>query len=34
VDLLIGLIRDPIRYEVRPVRGPAMPGELFVEGRR
>jgi hypothetical protein len=34
VGLLIGLIRDPFKYEVRPVNGPTMPGELFVEGKR
>src|SRR6202044_658378 len=31
-DLLIALIRDPIKYEVKPVGGPGSPGGLFVEG--
>jgi hypothetical protein len=34
VGFLIGLIRDRIKYEVRPVNGPGMPGVLFVEGQR
>ena len=29
--LLIGLIRDPIRYEVKPVRGPGKAGELVIK---
>ena len=33
-DLLIALIRDPIKYEVRPVGGPGSPGVLFVEGKK
>ena len=32
--LLIALLRDPIKYEVRPVGGPGSPGALFVEGER
>jgi hypothetical protein len=28
---LIGLLRDPIKYEVRPVNGPGSPGELLVK---
>jgi hypothetical protein len=28
---LIGLLRDPINYEVRPVNGPGSPGELLVK---
>jgi hypothetical protein len=28
--LLIGLIRDPIQYEVKPVRGPGQTGELVI----
>lgn len=28
------MIRKPIRYEVRPVNGPGLPGELFIEGER
>ena len=31
---LIGLVRDPIKYEIRPVEGPGKPGELYVHGRR
>jgi hypothetical protein len=31
---LIGLLRDPIDYEVRPVEGPGKPGELYVRGER
>ena len=30
--LLVGLLRDEIRYEVRPVNGPGSPGALFVQG--
>ncbi len=33
-DLLITLIRKPIKYEVRPVGGPGSPGVLLVEGKR
>lgn len=32
--LLVDLIRDPVKYEVRPVGGPGSPGAIFVEGRR
>jgi hypothetical protein len=31
-DLLIGLLRDPMRYSVRSVRGPGVPGTLTVRG--
>ncbi len=31
---LVGLYRDPIRYEVKPVGGPGQPGELWVEGKK
>lgn len=31
---LVSLIRDPLRYEVRPVGGPGSPGELWVEGKK
>ncbi|WP_406697877.1 polymorphic toxin-type HINT domain-containing protein [Singulisphaera sp. Ch08] len=34
LDDLVGLLRTPIKFEVRPFRGPRMPGELFVEGER
>jgi tetratricopeptide (TPR) repeat protein len=34
VSLLIGLIRKPLKYEVRPVGGPGEPGVLFVEGEK
>jgi len=33
-DQLIALLRDPIKYEVRPVGGPGSPGALFVQGQR
>jgi hypothetical protein len=33
-DLLIQLLRDPIKYEVKPVGGPGSPGELWVEGQQ
>src|SRR5262249_44574418 len=31
---LIGLLRDPIEYEVRAVGGPGKPGELYIRGQR
>ena len=31
---LIGLVKKPFKYQVRPVGGPGSPGELFVEGER
>jgi hypothetical protein len=34
LDYFVGLLRDPFRYEVRPVGGPGSPGVLFVEGER
>jgi len=34
VGLLVDRVRDPIKYEVRPVGGPGSPGVLFVEGKR
>jgi Pretoxin HINT domain len=34
VGMLVGTIRTPLKYEVRPVAGPNSPGELFVEGER
>ncbi|MFO0888967.1 MAG: hypothetical protein U0790_07440 [Isosphaeraceae bacterium] len=34
LDLLVGLMADPINYEVRHVGGPGSPGVLFVEGER
>ncbi len=34
VGLLISMIRDPIKYEVRPVGGPGSPGALFVRGKQ
>ena len=30
---LIALLRDRIKYEVRPVNGPGMPGSIFIEGQ-
>src|SRR5262249_48221386 len=34
LDILMSLMSDPIRYEVRPVGGPGSPGILLVEGER
>jgi hypothetical protein len=34
LELLVGLMSDPLKYEVRPVGGPGSPGVLFVEGQR
>ena len=34
LDLLVGLLNDPIKYEVKPVGGPGSPGVLLVEGKR
>jgi hypothetical protein len=34
VGLLVGLIRDPLKYEVRPGNAPNSVGELFVEGEK
>ncbi len=34
LDLLVGLMKDPIKYEVKPVAGPGSPGVLLVEGER
>ncbi len=33
VDLLIDMLRDPVPYEVKPVKGPGLPGSLMVAGR-
>ncbi|HEV3167012.1 MAG TPA: hypothetical protein VGZ22_23585 [Isosphaeraceae bacterium] len=33
-DLLIGLLREPIKYEVQPVGGPGRPGSVTVAGRQ
>lgn len=30
--LLVPLLQDPIKYEVRPVGGPGSPGGLFIQG--
>jgi hypothetical protein len=32
--ILVNLLSDPLKYEVRPVGGPGSPGVLFVEGER
>lgn len=32
--LLVNLLRDPLKYEVRPVNGPGSTGVLFIEGER
>ena len=34
LPLLVALLSDPVKYEVRPVGGPGSPGVLFVEGER
>jgi hypothetical protein len=31
---LIAQLRNPIKYEVKPVGGPGSPGELYIEGKR
>ena len=31
-DLLVALLRDPVKYEVKPVAGPGIAGELLVKG--
>jgi hypothetical protein len=32
--LLIGMLREPVNYEVRQVGGPGTPGELYIKGER
>jgi hypothetical protein len=32
--LLVALLRDPIKYEVRPVGGPGSPGTLVIAGKK
>lgn len=34
LGMFVALLRDPLRYAVRPVGGPGSPGVLFVEGER
>jgi len=34
VSMLIGLLRDPVKYEVRPIAGPGSEGVLFIEGKK
>src|SRR5262249_8964900 len=34
LDLLVAAVRDPIKYEVRPVGGPGSPGALFIQGKQ
>jgi hypothetical protein len=34
IDVLVGLMTDEFKYEVRPVGGPGSPGVLFVEGEK
>ncbi len=34
LELLVGLLVDTVKYEVKPVAGPGSPGILFVEGQR
>ena len=30
--VLIGLLRDPVKYEARPIKGPGLPGSVTVNG--
>ncbi len=32
--MLVALLRDPIKYEIKPVGGPNSPGELLIEGKK
>jgi hypothetical protein len=34
LPLLVALMTDPLKYDIRPVGGPGSPGVLFVEGER
>ena len=34
IDVLVALLTDEFKYEVRPVGGPGSPGVLFVEGEK
>ena len=34
LDMLVALMKDLLKYEVKPVGGPGSPGILFVEGER
>ena len=34
IDVLVGLMTDEFKFEVRPVGGPGSPGVLFVEGEK
>jgi hypothetical protein len=34
IELLVALMVDPLKYEVKPVGGPGLPGVLFVEGQQ
>jgi hypothetical protein len=34
LDVLVGMMKDPLNYEVRHVGGPGSPGVIFVEGER
>ncbi|MGP0068085.1 MAG: hypothetical protein ACLQGP_31370 [Isosphaeraceae bacterium] len=34
LELFVGMMIDPLKYEVKPVGGPGTPGILFVEGER
>ena len=34
LDVLVGLMIDPFKYEVKPVAGPGSPGVLFVESEK
>jgi hypothetical protein len=34
LDVMVGMMTDPLKYEVRRVGGPGSPGVIFVEGER
>jgi hypothetical protein len=34
LDVMVGMMIDPLKYEVRHVGGPGSPGVIFVEGER
>jgi len=34
LDALVGLMKDPIAFEVKPVGGPGTPGTIVIEGER
>jgi Pretoxin HINT domain len=34
IGLLVEMVRKPLKYEIRPTNGPALPGELYIEGAK